>query len=89
MFFQWKLLTSYFLLINVRVIHHSELYKGLHLFGCTHNINKTSCFYLEQKRLTKMNRKTSNTCLTDLINIYLERFKLIINKINKTKTKTL
>ncbi len=47
----------------------------------THNINKT--FYkiivynkendapsrLEQERFTKMNRKSTNTCLTDMINI--------------------
>ncbi len=75
--------------------------KGLLLFVCTHNINKTLCFYkitktnmmrflpsrLEQERFTKMNRKSVNTCLTDMINISIERFKLLINKINQIENK--
>ncbi len=73
--------------------------KGLLLFVCTHNINKT--FYkiykiillnkenndapsrLEQERFTKMNRKSANTCLTDMINISIESFKLLLNEINQ------
>ncbi len=49
--------------------------KGLLLFVCTHNINKTLCFYkikktnmmpflpsrLEQERFTKINRNSANT----------------------------
>ncbi len=63
--------------------------KGLLLFVCTHNINKTLCFYkikktnmmrflpshLEQERFTKMNENSANTCLTDMINICIESFK--------------
>ncbi len=37
---------------------------------------------LEQERFTKMNRKSANTCLTDMINISIESFKLLLNKIN-------
>ncbi len=61
------------------------------LLLCTHNINKTLCFYkikktnmmrflashLEQERFTKMNRNSANTCLTDMINISIESFKLL------------
>ncbi len=61
--------------------------KGLVLCLCTHNINKMSCFYLEQEHFTKMNRKTANTCLTDMINISIESFKLLLNEINKNKNK--
>ncbi len=61
--------------------------KGLVLCLCTHNINKMSCFYLEQEHFTKMNRKTVNTCLTDMINISIESFKLLLNEINKNKNK--
>ncbi len=61
--------------------------KGLLLFVCTHNINKTLCFYLEQERFAKMNLKTANTCLTDMINISIESFKLLLNEINKNKNK--
>ncbi len=61
--------------------------KGLLLCLCTHNINKMSCFYLEQEHFTKMNRKTANTCLTDMINISIESFKLLLNEINKNKNK--
>ncbi len=69
--------------------------KGLLLFVCTNNINKT--FYkikktmrilpsrLEQERFTKMNRKSANTCLTDMINI--ESFKLLLNEINQIENK--
>ncbi len=63
--------------------------KGLLVFVCTHNINKTLCFYkikktnmmrflpsrLEQERFTKMNRNSANTCLTDMTNISTESFK--------------
>ncbi len=70
--------------------------KSLLLFVCTHNINKTLCFYkikktnmmrflpsrLEQERFTKMNRNSANTCLTDRINIPTERFKLVFNEIS-------
>ncbi len=37
---------------------------------------------LEQERFTKMNRKSANTCLTDMINISIESFKLLLNEIN-------
>ncbi len=36
---------------------------------------------LEQERFTKMNRKSVNTCLTDMINISIEIFKLLLNEI--------
>ncbi len=32
-----------------------------------------------------MNRKTANTCLTDMINISIGSFKLILNEINRNK----
>ncbi len=41
--------------------------KGLLLCLCTHNINKMSCFYLEQEHFTKMNRK----CHGSLIHCFL------------------
>ncbi len=53
------------------------------LFVCTHNINKTLCFYLEQERFTKRNRKTANKSLTDMINITIESLKLLLIEINK------
>ncbi len=53
---------------------------------CTHNINKTLFFYLKQERFIKMNRKTANPCLTDMINISIESFKWLLNEINKNKT---
>ncbi len=37
---------------------------------------------LEQERFIKMNRKSANTCLTDMIKISIESFKLLLNKIN-------
>ncbi len=72
--------------------------KGLLLFVCTHNINKTLCFYkikktnmmrflpshLEQERFTKINRKSTNTCLTYMINI----FKLLLNEIKQIENKS-
>ncbi len=75
--------------------------KGLLFFECTHNINKTLCFYkikktkmmrflpsrLEQERFTKMNQNSANTCLTDMINISIESFKLLLNEINQIENK--
>ncbi len=40
---------------------------------------------LEQERFTKMNLKSANTCLTDMINI--ESFKLLLNEINQIENK--
>ncbi len=34
-----------------------------------------------------MNRKSANTCLTDMINISIERFKLLLNEINQIENK--
>ncbi len=34
-----------------------------------------------------MNRKSVNTCLTDMINIYIESFKLLLNEINQIENK--
>ncbi len=42
---------------------------------------------LEQERFTKMNRKSENTCLTDMINISIESFKLLLNEINQIENK--
>ncbi len=42
---------------------------------------------LEQEHFTKMNRKSANTCLTDMINISIESFKLLLNKINQIENK--
>ncbi len=42
---------------------------------------------LEQEHFTKMNRKSANTCLTDMINISIESFKLLLNEINQIKNK--
>ncbi len=42
---------------------------------------------LEQERFTKMNRKSANTCLTDMINISIESFKLLLKEINQIKNK--
>ncbi len=42
---------------------------------------------LEQERFTKMNRKSVNTCLTDMINISIESFKLLLDEINQIENK--
>ncbi len=42
---------------------------------------------LEQEHFTKMNRKSANTFLTDMINISIESFKLLLNKINQIENK--
>ncbi len=42
---------------------------------------------IEQERFTKMNRKSVNTWLTDMINISIERFKLLLNEINQIENK--
>ncbi len=42
---------------------------------------------LEQEHFTKMNRKSANTCLTDMINISIESFKLLLNEINQIENK--
>ncbi len=42
---------------------------------------------LEQEHFTKMNRKSANTCLTDIINISIESFKLLLNEINQIENK--
>ncbi len=42
---------------------------------------------LEQEYFTKMNRKSANTCLTDMINISIESFKLLLNEINQIENK--
>ncbi len=42
---------------------------------------------LEQERFTKMNRKSTYTCLTDMINISIESFKLLLNEINQIENK--
>ncbi len=34
-----------------------------------------------------MNRKSANTCLTDMINISIESFKLLLNEINQKQNK--
>ncbi len=43
--------------------------------------------HLEQEHFTKMNRKSANTCLTDMINISIESFKLLLNEINQIENK--
>ncbi len=42
---------------------------------------------LEQEQFTKMNRKSVNTCLTYMINISIESFKLLLNEINQIENK--
>ncbi len=42
---------------------------------------------VEQEHFTKMNRKSANTCLTDMINISIESFKLLLNEINQIENK--
>ncbi len=42
--------------------------------------------HLEQEHFTKMNRKSANTWLTDMINISIESFKLL-NEINQIENK--
>ncbi len=42
---------------------------------------------LEQEHITKMNRKSANTWLTDMINISIESFKLLLNEINQIENK--
>ncbi len=42
---------------------------------------------LEQEHFTKMNQKSANTCLTDMINISIESFKLLLNEINLIENK--
>ncbi len=41
----------------------------------------------EQERFTKMNRNSANTCLTDMINISRESFKLLLNEIKQMENK--
>ncbi len=36
---------------------------------------------LEQEHFTKMNQKSANTCLIDIINISIEILKLLLNEI--------
>ncbi len=43
--------------------------------------------HLEQEHFTKMNRKSVNTWLTDMINIYIESFKLLLNEVNQIENK--
>ncbi len=38
--------------------------------------------------LHKMNRKSTNTCLTDMINISIESFKLLLHEINQIENKS-
>ncbi len=42
---------------------------------------------LEQEHFRKMNRKSANTWLTDMINISIESFKLLLNEINQIENK--
>ncbi len=42
---------------------------------------------LEQECFTKINRKSANTCLTDMINISIESFKLLLHEINPIENK--
>ncbi len=42
---------------------------------------------LKQEHFTKMNHKSANICLTDMINISIESFKLILNEINQIENK--
>ncbi len=42
---------------------------------------------LEQEYVTKMNRKSVNTWLTDMMNISIESFKLLLNEINQIENK--
>ncbi len=42
---------------------------------------------LEQERFTKINWKSANTWLTDMINISIESFKLLLNEINQIENK--
>ncbi len=42
---------------------------------------------LEQEHFTKMNLKSANTWLTDMINISIESFKLLLNEINQIENK--
>ncbi len=42
---------------------------------------------LEQEHFTKMNRKSVNTWHTDMINISIESFKLLLNEINQIENK--
>ncbi len=73
---------------------------GLLLFVCTHNINKTLCFYkikktimcflpsrLEQEHFTKEPKLTEYMLHTDMINISIERFKLLLEEIKQIENK--
>ncbi len=42
---------------------------------------------LEQEHFKKIHRKSANTCLTDMINISIESFKLLLNEINQIENK--
>ncbi len=42
---------------------------------------------LNRSASQKMNRKSANTCLTDMINISIESFKLLLNEINQIENK--
>ncbi len=67
---------------------------------CTHNINKTFCYckikktnrvvlILSRNTSQKLNRNSANTCLTDMINIFIECYKLLQQNNSNQKLKTL
>ncbi len=60
-------------------------------YRCVYKLKKTTmCFLqssLEHERFTKMNRKSANTCLTYMINISIESFKLLLYEINQIENK--
>ncbi len=45
------------------------------------------CLVLNRSTSQKMNRKSANTWLTDMINISIESFKLLLNEINQIENK--
>ncbi len=45
------------------------------------------CRLLLNRSFTKMNRKSANAWLTDMINISIESFKLLLNEINQIENK--
>ncbi len=103
--FAFHCFNSFWWILNTKSNKSFGNVNGLLLFVCTHNINKTfykiykiilynkenndAPSRLEQELFTKMNRKSANTCLTDMIHISIESFKWLLNEINQIETLSL
>ncbi len=75
-----KLKQAIFFAPKGKSMHHSKL--QIVVFVCAHNVNKTLCFckikktnrvlIMSRNDSQKLNLNSTNTCLTDMINISIE-----------------